>query len=213
MPLFKLTISIIINNSSCSYLLPLSGSYKKPKLTPQAMSKSLKTTKSVKLARQSKMYCLRHMREIPKCTRNKHWTNKNVDWDGFGITLLRQKKNEQIYFSIEGGKTTCAKCFQTPYMISRSCYYRMLQKYQKSGATTEDIKRQERKQIQKVSTQMTSGIYYRTDKMPDTGYLMLPYRSRMKAKIVNYKHCSGIYYRTDKMPDTGDLMLPYRSRM
>ena len=156
---------------------------KKPTSTSLMLSKALKTTKDgLKQARECSMYCLRHMAEEDlRCARNKYWTKtkKNrLEWFLDKVSESK-RKNNQIYFLIEGGKKICSKCFQTLHMISRSSYFRMMQKF-KSGATTAGVTkgRKESEITEEALRWLNDYAYFHSDRMPDTGYLMLPYRTR-----------------------------------
>ncbi|XP_053403787.1 uncharacterized protein LOC123534087 [Mercenaria mercenaria] len=126
--------------------------------------------------------------------RNKFWTKpfeNRVEWfmDKVVESVDSSGRVKWLSFVIEGGKKVCGTCFRKLYRIDKNFYYKYLKKAQQ-GKQSASVRytRSYSESRNLADTWLDCYAFYHADRMPDTGVLMLPYRTR-KIDIYNlYKN-------------------------
>ncbi|WAR14225.1 hypothetical protein MAR_004330 [Mya arenaria] len=92
------------------------------------------------------------------------------------------------YFRIENNQEVCGMCLRNYYKFDRNFYYKCLRKYREGEVSNKySLGRGQSKASDKARTWLSSYIYFHADRMPDTGYMMLPYKTRKSDVYQIYK--------------------------
>ncbi|WAR04394.1 hypothetical protein MAR_019763 [Mya arenaria] len=121
--------------------------------------------------------------------REKVWTkdfNCRVEW--MLEKFEESSKDGCHYFRIENNQEVCGMCLRNYYKLDKNFYYKCLRKYREGEVSNKySLGRGQSKASDKARTWLSSYIYFHADRMPDTGYMMLPYKTRKSDVYQIYK--------------------------
>ena len=188
------------------------GTYNKYKtqerntLLNKALSDIYQTKKK---ARKCKKYCLEGITEGDiRNVRTKFWTKSYDNRAEWFMDKVNEsvERNGKLTFLVEGGRSVCGNCFQNLLRMNKNFYYSHLKKA-KQGYCSSGYRRGRgvgRATETAIAWLDDYGVYH-ADRMPVSGDLMLPYRTRKidlylqyfdeKAKNMKYSVSQSQFYK------------------